>query len=93
MTPAETSALIAAVKKSHWNPEIGMRLFLIDHPHLIGTSEMYALAVGVGRTPFPNIIGLPEGPFPEDKSRPWHDARLWARPEQAEWEKRMAELD
>lgn len=92
MTKDEESALIAAVKKSHYNPEIGMRLFLIHHPHLTPTSEMYGLAICVGRTPFPNIVGLPEGPFPEDKSRPWHDSRMWSRPEQAEWEAEMEKL-
>lgn len=92
MTKDETSALLHAVKRSHFNPEVGMQMFLRRHPHLEPMPEMYGLAICVGRTPFPNIVGLPEGPFPEDKSRPWHDARMWNRPEQAEWEKEMSEL-
>lgn len=69
-----------------------MRMFLKRHPHLEPTPEMYGLAICVGRTPFPNIVGLPEGPFPEDKSRPWHDARMLNHPDQIVWEKEMAEL-
>ena len=92
MTTAETSALLHAVKRSKWNAEVGMKMFLRKHPHLEPTPEMYGLAICVGRTPFPNIVGLPEGPFPEDKSRPWHDARMWNRPEQEAWEKEIQEL-
>lgn len=92
MTKDETSALLHAVKRSHWDPEIGMRLFLKMHPHLEPTPEMYGLAICVGRTPFPNIKGLPEGPFPVDKQRPWWDARMWQDDDQTQWEAEMKEL-
>lgn len=92
MTKDEVSALLHAVKRSHWNPEIGMKMFLKRHPHLTPTPEMYGLAICVGRTPFPNIKGLPEGPFPVDKARPWWDARMWQDDDQKQWEMEMAEL-
>jgi hypothetical protein len=92
VTAPELSALLHAVKRSHWNPEVGMKMFLRHHTHLEPTPEMYGYAICVGRTPFPNIVGLPEGPYPEDKKRPWHDTRMWNRPEQAEWEREMREL-
>jgi hypothetical protein len=92
MTDAQQGDIITAVKRSHWNPEIGMRMYLKRHPEVVPEPIMYAVAVGVGRTPFPNILGLKEGPFPEDKARPWHDTRYWRTAEQMEWEKGMAEL-
>lgn len=92
MTKDETSALLHAVKRSHWNAEIGMKMFLKRHPHLEPTPEMYGCAVGVGRTPFPNIKGLPEGPFPVYKDRPWLDCRLWESDEQRAWEEELKTL-
>ena len=92
MTKNETSGLLEAVKRSHYNAEIGVKMFLKRNPHLEPTPEMYALAIGVGRTPFPNIKGLPEGPFPVYKNRPYFDARLWHSSEQEAWEKEAAEF-
>ena len=92
MTAPELSALLHAVKQSHWDPVIGVQMFHRRHPDVPLTPEVYGLAICVGRTPFPNIVGLPEGPFPEDKSRPWHDARMWRREEQKAWEAEMENL-
>jgi hypothetical protein len=92
LTKHEMSALLHAVKRSHWNPRIGVALFLQDHLHIEPTPDIYALAVGVGRTPFPNIKGLPEGPFPLRKEAPWWDGRMWQSPEQSLWERRMEAL-
>lgn len=92
LTKDEMSALVHAVKRSHWSANVGMRMFLRRHPTLEPTPEMYALAVGVGRNPFPNIQGLPEGPFPVYKDRPWLDVRLWDSDEQRAWEAEIATL-
>lgn len=88
----QQTALVHAVKRSRWNAEIGVRMFLKRNPTLSPTPEMYALAVGAGRTPFPNIKGLPEGPFPVYKDRPYFDARMWETEEQAQWDKEVADL-
>jgi hypothetical protein len=53
------------------------------------TPEAYGYAVCTGRTPFPSIKGLKEGPFPVFVDRPWYDYRLWHTPEQREWEAEM----
>lgn len=92
LTQAEYGGLLSSVKRCHYNAEIGMRMFLIHHPHIKPTPAMYGLAISVGRTPFPSIQGLVEGPFPEDKSRPWNDSRLWNSPEQKAWEAQVSEL-
>lgn len=69
-----------------------MKMFLKRHQHLEPTPEMYGLAICVGRTPFPNIRGLPEGPFPENKAAPWNDSRMWNDDEQKLWEKEISQL-
>ena len=92
MTRNEEVELVHAVKRSWWSASIGMLMFLRKHSHLNPTPEMYALAVGVGRTPFPNIVGLPEGPFPVYKDRPFYDARLRESASQKEWDAEIAEL-
>lgn len=92
MTTVQLSALLSCVKRSHWNAEIGVKMFAKRHPEVELTPDVYGYAIGVGRTPFPNIIGLPEGPFPKYKDRPWYDARLWESEEQQEWEREMANI-
>ena len=85
-------AIISAVKRSHWNAEIGMRLYLKRNPDVVPEPAMYGVSICVGRTPFPNIEGLKEGPFPEDKAHPWRDSRYRNSRAQAEWDREMAEL-
>ena len=86
MTPQKLGALLHAVKRSHWDPVVGMRMFRKHHPEVEVTPADYGYAVGVGRTVFPSIKGLPEGPFPVYPSRPFWDERLWNTDEQREWE-------
>ena len=69
-----------------------MRMFLQRNPDVAAEPAMYGVAICVGRTPFPNIEGLKEGPFPEDKARPWNDTRYRNSPAQAEWDREMADL-
>jgi hypothetical protein len=76
-------SLVHAVKRSHWNAEVGVRMFLRTAEE---TPEVYGYAIGVGRNPFPNIKGRKEGPFPVYPSRPFYDARLWESDEQRAWE-------
>lgn len=92
MTKDEINALCHAVKRSHWNPIIGVKMYMKRNPTVEITPEHYAIAIGVGRTPFVSIKGLPEGPFPVYKNHPWFDARLWDSPEQREWENEMGTL-
>ena len=92
MTKGEMNALFESVKRCHWDPILGVKMFSKHHPHVPITPEVYGLAIGVGRTPFPNIKGLPEGPFPVYKDRPLYDARLWESDEQRQWEADMRAL-
>jgi hypothetical protein len=89
MTKDEINGLCQAVKRSHWDPIIGVKMFSRHNPSFSPSPEAYGIAIGVGRTPFPNLKGLPEGPFPVDKARPYWDARLWLSEEQKQWEEEM----
>ena len=93
LTQAEVGGLLSSVKRCRWNPELGMKMFLKHHPHIAPTPALYGLAISVGRVPFPNIEGIKEGPFPEDKSRPWNDSRLWNSESQKAWDAEVAELE
>lgn len=86
------NALLQAVKRSHWDPIIGVKMFSRRHPNIEIGPEVWGLVVGVGRIPFVSIKGLPEGPFPVYKERPWYDSRLWDTDEQRAWEAEMATL-
>lgn len=92
MTDAQMGAIIQAVKRSRWDAEVGMRMYLKRNPDVMPEPAMYGVAICVGRTPFPNIEGLKEGPFPEDKSRPWHDTRYRNSDDQRAWDREMAAL-
>lgn len=92
MKKDDVNALCMSVKRSHWNPIIGVKMFAKHHPEVEITPEVYAIAIGVGRTPWPNIQGLPEGPFPVYKNRPFWDERLWNTPQQRAWEAETNEL-
>lgn len=92
MTKAQISDLLHCVKWSHYNARIGIEMFMRRNPALHLTSEMLNLAVGVGRLTFPNIVGLPEGPFPVFKDRPFYDYRMWNRPGAKEWEEIIERL-
>lgn len=92
MTKELLTELLHCVKRSHWSAVDGVRMFHKRHPEIELTPEHYGYAVGVGRTVFPNIKGLPEGPFPVYKDRPFYDARLWDTEEQRVWEAELARL-
>jgi len=92
MTKEKLTELLQAVKRSHWNARVGVLMFRKHNPDIELVPEDYGYAIGVGRTPFPNIEGIKEGPFPVYPERQFYDARLWETPEQAAWEKEMAEL-
>lgn len=86
MTYERLVSLVHAVKRSHWNAELGAAMFLRHDPTAEPAPELYGYAIGVGRNAFPNIKGKKEGPFPVYPARPFYDARLWETDEQRAWE-------
>jgi hypothetical protein len=85
--------LLDAVKRCRGDAVRGLAMYCKRNNVTVVTPEMRGYAVGVGRTPFPNIKGLPEGPFPVYKDRPWYDARRWETDEQRAWDAEVEALD
>jgi hypothetical protein len=92
MTSVEIGSLLDAVKRSHGNVQDGVRMFCKRNAGFAMTPEAYGYAVGFGRTVFPSIKGLVEGPFPVYKKRPWFDARMWESEDQQAWDAELKAL-